>query len=58
MKVSNVPQYSFQIVGSDLRNWNGQDFVVVTDYYGRHWDIEKLYKTDSATVIKKLKHIF
>ena len=27
MKASNVPQNSFQMVGSDLLNWNGQDFV-------------------------------
>ena len=30
----------------------------MVDYYSRYWDIEKLYKKDSATVIKKLKHIF
>ena len=44
--------------GSDLLNWNGQDFVFVVDYYSRYWVIEKLYKTNSATVIKNLKHIF
>ena len=38
--------------------WNDQDFVLVVDYYSIYWDVEKLYKTDSATVIKKLKHIF
>ena len=27
MKASDVPQNSFQMVGSDLLNWNGQDFV-------------------------------
>ena len=58
MKASDVPQYPFQMVGSDLLNWNGQDFVLVVDCYSRYWDIEKLYKTDSATVIKRLKHIF
>ena len=44
--------------GSDLLNWNGQDFVFVVDYYSRYWVIEKLYKTNSATVVKNLKHIF
>ena len=29
MKASDVPQYPFQIVGSDLLNWNGQHFVSV-----------------------------
>ena len=46
------------MVGSDLLNWNGQDFILVVDCYNRYWDIEKLYKTDSAIVIKRLKHIF
>ena len=58
MKPSNVAQCQFVMVGSDLLNWNGQDFVLVVDYYSRFWDIKKLYKTDSAAVIKKLKHIF
>ena len=57
-KASDVPQYPFQMVGSDLLNWNGQDFVLMVEYYNRCWDIEKLYRTDSATIIKKLKHIF
>ena len=54
MKASDVPQYPFQMVGSDLLNWNSH-FVLVVYYYSRYWDIENLYKTDSATVIKKLK---
>ena len=58
MKASYVPQYRLQMTGSDLLNWNGQDFVLVVDYYSRYWDIEKFYKTDSTTIIKKLKHIF
>ena len=58
MKASNVPQCPFPMVGSDLLDWNDQDFVLVVDCYSRYWDIEKLYKKDSGTVMKKLKHIF
>ena len=58
MKASNVPQYILQMVGSYLFNWNGQDFVLLVDYHSKYWDIEKLYKTYSATVFKKLKHNF
>ena len=54
MKAEDVPQYPFQMVGSDSLNSCSQDFVLVVDYYSRYWDIEKLYRTDSATVIKKL----
>ena len=49
-----VLQYPFQMIESNLLNWNGQDFVLVVDYYNRYWDIEKLHKTDTATVITKL----
>ena len=54
---SDVPDYPFQIVGTDSFYWNGQDFVLVVDYYSRYWEIEKLYKTDSATTIKKIKNV-
>ena len=58
MKASDAPPYPFQMVGSHLLNWNGQDFVLVVDYYNRYWGIQNFYRKDSATVIKKLKHIF
>ena len=58
INASDLAQHPFQMVGSDVLNWNGQDFVSAVDYYSRYWDIEKRYKTDSTTVIKKSKHIF
>ena len=58
MMPSDVPHYPFQMVGSDLFHWNDQDFVLVVDYYSRYWEIEKLHKTDAATVIKKIKNVF
>ena len=51
MKTRHVPQYPFQMVESGLLNWNDQEFTLVVDYYSKYWDTEKLYKTDSATVI-------
>ena len=44
MTTSNVPQYPFQMVGSNLLKWNSQDFVLVVDYYSRYWDIENFTK--------------
>ena len=46
------------MVGSDLFHWNDQDFILVVNYYSRYWEIEKLHKTDAATVIQKIKNIF
>ena len=57
MMPSDVSQYLFEIVGTYLFHWNGQDFVLVVDYYSRYWEIEKLYKTVAATTIKKIKNV-
>ena len=38
---SDIPIYPFQIVASDLFNWNNQDFVIVVDYYSKYWEIER-----------------
>ena len=56
MMPSDVSQYLFKIVGTYLFHWNGQDFVLVVDYYSRYWEIQKLYKTGAATTIKKIKN--
>ena len=58
MKAEDVPQYPFQMIGSDSLSSCSQDFVLVVDYYSRYWDIEKIYRTDSATVIKKLNFCY
>ena len=55
---SDVPEYPFQTVGSDLFHWNNQDIILVVDYYSRYWEIERLYDTRSSNAIKKMKSIF
>ena len=56
---SDVPQYPFQTVGSDLFHWNNQYFILVIDYYSRYWEIERLYDTRSSNAIKKGEvHLF
>ena len=42
MMPSDVPHYPFQIKGTDLFHWNGQEFVLVVNYYSRYWEIETL----------------
>ena len=55
---SNIPIYPFQIVASDLFNWNNQDFVIGVDFYSKYWETETLYDTKSITIVKKMKKIF
>ena len=33
---NDIPIYPFQIMASDLFNWNNQYFVIVADYYSRY----------------------
>ena len=58
MLTSVIPEYPFEIVGTDLFFWNGQEYIIVVDYYSRFWEIERLRKTDSSVIIQKLKAIF
>ena len=58
LMLSDIPHYPFQMVGTDLFHWNGQDFILMVDYNSRYWEIEKLRKTDAVTVIKKIKKMF
>lgn len=45
-------------VASDLFSLRGQDYIVVVDYFSRYFELERLLKTNSTTVIGKLKGIF
>ena len=53
-----IPQYPWQIVASDLFEWNGGSYVLVVDYYSRYWEIAVLHSTTSTAVINKLRQIF
>lgn len=46
------------MVVTDFFHSNGQDFVLVVDYHRRREEIEKLYKTDAATTIRRIKNVF
>ena len=58
MLTSAIPKYPFQIVGTDLFLWNGQEYIIVVNFYSRFWEIERLRKTDSSVIIQKLKAVF
>ena len=55
---SELPDYPFQVVGTDLFHWNGQENLIVVEYYRIYWEILRLHDTISVFVIQKLKEIF
>lgn len=46
------------MVITDFFHSNGQGFALVVDYHRRREEIEKLYKTDAATTIRRIKNVF
>ena len=58
MIAHEIPQYPWQIVATDLFVWNGDDYLLVVDYYSRYWEIAKLPNTKSVAIIGKIKVFF
>ena len=53
-----LPDYPWQMVGTDLFELKGQQYLVVVDYYSRYPECIKLSRTTSAQIITVLKAIF
>ncbi|XP_064390623.1 uncharacterized protein K02A2.6-like [Halichondria panicea] len=53
-----LPDYPWQMVGTDLFELKGQQYLVVVDYYSRYPECIKLSRTTSAHIITVLKAIF
>ena len=53
-----IPDRSWQIVGTDLFEWDGSSFFFIVDYYSHFIEIEGFQNSQSATVIKETKGIF
>ena len=50
-----VAERPWEKIGTDLYNIDGQDYLVVVDYFSNFWEIEHLPITTTSTIIKKLK---
>ena len=53
-----LPDYPWQMVGSNLFQLGGEQYLLVVDYYSRYSEVVRLPSTTSTTVIKTLKTIF
>lgn len=56
MLYSNLP-VSKQTVAMDLFTWNNEQYII-THYYSRYFELDKLHSTTASTVIHKLKAAF
>ena len=53
-----LPDYPWQVVGSDLFELKGEQYLVIVDYFSRFPELIKMTTTTSAAVITTLKSIF
>lgn len=55
---SELPQYAWQKVGSDLFQYQGYWYLLVVDYYSRYIEVAKLNNQTSQEIIRHMKSIF
>ena len=55
---SQLPDLPWQKLASDLLEYKGSMYLVVTDYYSRYVELAKLSSTTSVSIINHLKSIF
>ena len=53
-----LPDFPWQVVGSDLFELKGVHYLVIVDYYSRYPEVVKLSSTTSTAVIAAMKPIF
>ena len=59
LQPSEIPKGPWQIVGTDLcQSENGDKYLIVTDYFSRYFEVQRLVSTTSRSVINSLKSIF
>ncbi|XP_014669551.1 PREDICTED: uncharacterized protein LOC106810640 [Priapulus caudatus] len=53
-----LPGRPWEKVAIDLFTWEDKDYLVTSDYYTNFWEVDRLKRTNSSTVISKLKRHF
>ena len=58
MIVSQLPDYPWQKVGSDLFEFKGHSYIVLVDYFSRFLEVIKLTATTTSAIISIMKAVF
>ena len=58
LRSSQIPSIPWQHLGIDLFEWNRACYLIISDYYSRFFEVEKLPSQTSSTIIEKMKTIF
>ena len=54
----DIPGLPWQVVGTDLFEYDCQTYLLVTDCYSKYFEIEQLRQTTAICVINNLKRVF
>ena len=55
---STISELPWQVVGTDLFQWLGSNYVLVVDYMSRFVEVAKLENSTSSMVIHHIKSFF
>ena len=58
LMISQLVEYPWQGVGTDLFEIDGTHYVLTVDYFSRYPEVIQLTSTTSAAVIRALKSVF
>jgi hypothetical protein len=58
MIAHSIPERPWQVVATDLFQWNNQQYVLVVDYLSCYFEIALLSSMTAISVITHLKSIF
>ncbi len=58
MQMHDIPELPWQIVATDIFDWDLQQYLVLVDSYSGWYDFTSLPNMQSSTVIRKLRKIF
>ena len=55
---ASLPEYPWKVIGTDLFELQGQQYLLVVDYFSRYPEVVKLTSTTASSVIAILKSCF
>ena len=52
------PERPWERIGTDLFHWHNSEYLIAVDYHSRFFEVAKLQRTDSESIIEQLKSFF
>ena len=52
------PKRPWERIGTDLFHWHNSEYLIAVEYHSRFFEVAKLQRTDSESIIEQLKSFF